>query len=284
MAVNHNDNLQREMPDISTNKRTSIWMWFFINSKYQTQLKNCEINSPGMRNQIAEAIKNNPRIANEIKAFKSLCLLSETAIEWINDDYRQRIYIQKSIIMKVNYILPTTDNLTNREVSIATIDTLILTHGANEKLALVNEIRQSWENTKKTDKAFEWFDGSDEEQKTQTAWQIIGKKHPEITSQHLPPKTKNELLITLDFSTLTHPEKILLIDSIKKRWSQNKYRAKQNGKNQYNFILSDRAINRLDKLVEMHEIKRTEVLEILLKMESENGAYIPKHLNRLGDL
>ncbi len=100
MAVNHNDNLQREMPDISINKRTSIWMWFFITSKYQTQLINCEINSPGMRNQIAEAIKKNPQIANEIKSFKSFYLLSETEIEWINDDYRQRIYIQKSIIMK----------------------------------------------------------------------------------------------------------------------------------------------------------------------------------------
>lgn len=88
----------------------------------------------------------------------------------------------------------------------------------------------------------------------------------------------------LDFSIATHPEKIILIESIKKRWSQNKYRANQNGKNQYNFILSDRAINRLDKLAKKHEIKRTEVLEILLKMESENGEYISKHLNRLGDL
>ena len=63
-----------------------------------------------------------------------------------------------------------------------------------------------------------------------------------------------------------------------------KYRAKQNGKNQYNFILSDRAISRLDKLAKKHEIKRTEVLEILLKMEEENEHYILKHLNRLSDL
>lgn len=88
----------------------------------------------------------------------------------------------------------------------------------------------------------------------------------------------------LDFSIATHPEKIILIESVKKRWSQNKYRANQNGKNQYNFILSDKAIYRLDKLAKKHEIKRTEVLEILLKMESENGEYISKHLNRLGDL
>ena len=88
----------------------------------------------------------------------------------------------------------------------------------------------------------------------------IGKKHPEIASQHYPPKTKNELLIVLDFSIATHPEKIILIESVKKRWSQNKYRANQNGKNQYNFILSDKAIYRLDKLAKKHEIKRTEVL------------------------
>ena len=95
---------------------------------------------------------------------------------------------------------------------------------------------------------------------------------------------KDDLLIAFDTSTLTPPEKTLIMDSIKKRWSQNNYRSKQNGKNQYNFILSDRAINRLDNLAKKHEIKRTEVLEILLKMESENGEYISKHLNRLGDL
>ncbi len=66
------------------------------------------------------------------------------------------------------------------------------------------------------------------------------------------------------------------MESIKKRWSQNKYRAKLTGKKQYNFILSEKAINRLDKLAGKYDLRRTEVLEILLQMEEEKGIYIPE--------
>lgn len=74
------------------------------------------------------------------------------------------------------------------------------------------------------------------------------------------------------------------MNSIKKRWSQNKYRTKLTGKKQYNFILSDKAIQRLDKLAEKYDLRRTEVLEILLKMEEEKGAYIPERLRPLKDI
>ncbi|MCY1556671.1 hypothetical protein D9M68_934400 [compost metagenome] len=56
------------------------------------------------------------------------------------------------------------------------------------------------------------------------------------------------------------------------------------GKKQYNFIMSEKAIKRLDKLAEKHDLKRTQVLEILLQMEEEKGAYIPKKLNPLIDI
>ena len=66
------------------------------------------------------------------------------------------------------------------------------------------------------------------------------------------------------------------MESIKKRWSQNKYRAKLTEKKQYNFILSEKAINRLDKLADKYDLRKTEVLEILLQMEEEKGIYIPE--------
>lgn len=284
MAVKFKDRLQDILSDIVANKRVVIWLRHFINNQLANQPITCELNSPGIRDQIAEILKNTPQITDTIKAAKKIYLLPETDLEWITDDNRQNHYIQKSIFFLTNYTLYAEENITCREKTIATIDTLEPTQGNLSKLDFINLIKSQWEVTKMTDKSFEWFDGRDEEQKTKTAWQIIGKKHPEIASQHYPPKTKDELLIALDFSIATHPEKVILIESIKKRWSQNKYRANQNGKNQYNFILSDRAISRLDKLATRHEIKRTEVLEILLKMEEENGNYIVKHLNRLSDL
>lgn len=55
------------------------------------------------------------------------------------------------------------------------------------------------------------------------------------------------------------------------------------GKKQHNFILSDKAIKRLDKLADKHDLKRTQVLEILLKLEEEKGIYIPARLKQLID-
>lgn len=288
MAVKLKDRLQDILSDIVANKRVVIWLRHFINSQLANQPITCEINAPGIRDQIAQTLENNPRITGTIKAAKKIHLLPEADLEWIADDNRQNHYIQKSIFLLTKHTVYGEENITCREKTIATIDTLQAIQAIqvnHSKLDFINLIKSQWEFTTMTDKAFEWFDGIDEEQKTKTAWQIIGKKHPDIASQHYPPKTKDELLIALDFSSIaTHPEKIILIESIKKRWSQNKYRAKQNGKNQYNFILPDRAISRLDKLAKKHEIKRTEVLEILLKMEEEHENYIAKHLNRLSDL
>jgi len=284
MAVKLKDRLQDILSDIVANKRVVIWLRYFINSQLANQPITCELNAPGIRDQIAKTLENNPQITGTIQAAKKTHLLTETDLEWIADDNRQNHYIQKSIFLLTNHTLYGEENITCREKTIATIDTLQPIQANHSKLDFINLIKSQWEFTTMTDKAFEWLDGIDEEEKTKTAWQIIGKKYPEIASQHYPPKTKDELLITLDFSIATHPEKIILIESIKKRWSQNKYRANKNGKNQYNFILSDRAINRLDKLAEKHEIKRTEVLEILLKMEVENGEYIAKQLDRLSDL
>lgn len=284
VVVRVNDRLQRALPKIYIDRRAEIWLWYFINVMRPAQGITCDINAPKRRDQIAEAIESNPSIKNEILLKINQYLLPESALTWIKENERQSKYIQHSTYLATGHLCPLINTLEHREASIATIDTLFAGNGIHEKNELVGNIKQSWEKLISNDKYFDWFDGTDEESKTKIAWQIIDKKNPEITSQHFPPKTKNELLITLDLSILTTPEKILLIESIKKRWSQNKYRAKQNGKNQYNFILSDKAINRLDKLAETHEIKRTEVLEILLKMESENGEYISKHLNRLGDL
>ena len=71
------------------------------------------------------------------------------------------------------------------------------------------------------------------------------------------------------------------MNSIKKRWSQNKYRAKSTGKKQCNFILSQKAIHCLEELAKKHDLKKTEILEILLKMEEEKGTYIPERIKIL---
>ncbi|MNC82874.1 hypothetical protein D3C75_1365720 [compost metagenome] len=56
------------------------------------------------------------------------------------------------------------------------------------------------------------------------------------------------------------------------------------GKKQYNFLLSDKAIKHLDKLAETYDLKRTQILEVLIKMEAEKGVYIPEKLKIIQNL
>jgi len=107
----------------------------------------------------------------------------------------------------------------------------------NQKSWIINQIKFEWEQHSSSDHIFKWFDSSDIEQRLETAWEITKRKFPLLTSQQNTPKEKDDFIILLDTQLITTPEKILLMESIKKRWSQNKYRAKLTGKKQYNFIL-----------------------------------------------
>lgn len=284
MAVHHkyNDELQKELRGVIADNRMGIWLWFFMKNNHPQEPVG-EIKSPGMRDRIANTIKNKPGLASHIEALSATRLIPERNLEWIKDEKRQNAFILKKLDQAAG--LSYTGNpgkLTNKELSIAAFDLFHTSH--SEKLLLAHRIKSEWELNSCTDHIFKWLDKGDTEQKLETAWEIINNKHPYLLNQYYQSRGKDDLLIAFDTSTLTPPEKTLIMDSIKKRWSQNNYRSKQNGKNQYNFILSDRAINRLGNLAKKHEIKRTDVLEILLKMEEENGNYIVKHLNRLSDL
>lgn len=281
MAVHlkYNDELQKALSGVIADDRLGIWLWFFMKNNHPQETVG-EIKSPGMRNRIANTIKNKPGLASHIEALSATQLIPERNLEWIKDEKRQNAFITKKLDQAAGFSYThNPGKLTNRELSIAAIDYFPVDHRG--KLLLVQRIKSEWELNSSTDHIFKWLDKGETVQKVQTAWEIINNKHQHLLNQHYQSREKDDLLIAFDSSTLTPSEKALLIDSIKKRWSQNKYRAKLIGKNQYNFILSDRAICRLDKLAKKHEIKRTEVLEILLKMEEENGDHILKHLNRL---
>ncbi|TXI34270.1 MAG: hypothetical protein E6Q69_04495 [Aquipseudomonas alcaligenes] len=174
MAVKLKDSLQDILSDFVVNKRVVIWLRYFINSQLTNQPITCELNAPGIRDQIAQTLKNNPQTTDTIKAVKKSLLFPETDLEWITEDNRQNHYIQTLIFLLTNHTLYDEGNITCREKTIATIDTLQQMQANHSKLDLINLIKSQWELTKMTDKAFEWFDGVDEEQKTKTAWQIIG--------------------------------------------------------------------------------------------------------------
>lgn len=88
---------------------------------------------------------------------------------------------------------------------------------------------------------------------------------------YLPFDSYEGLLIFFDKANFVHEQKLFHVEKIKKRWSQQKYRQNMSGKAQCNFILSERAIDRLNKLATTYDLSRAQILEILLQMESEKN-------------
>ncbi|WP_258023458.1 hypothetical protein [Pseudomonas aeruginosa] len=281
MAIHINDKLQRTFRGLNADSRFTTWLWFFIKF-HSPQAYLGEFRSPGMRDRMAEVINQDPHRADFIEAQSAISLLPAQSLQWITNDKRQNIFLIRKLAEKNgNNYLVSSANLTGRDLTIATIDTWQTDQ--TQKSALVSQIKWEWELHTSSDHMFKWFDDADEREKLNTAWEIAKNKYSSLLFQQTPFQEKNDFIIFFDSQFLTASDKTLLMESIKKRWSQNKYRAKMTGKKQYNFILSDKTIKRLDNLADKHNLKRTQVLDILLQMEEEKGIYIPERLKPLID-
>ncbi|MEV2152240.1 hypothetical protein ABZR62_06240, partial [Pseudomonas aeruginosa] len=64
-------------------------------------------------------------------------------------------------------------------------------------------------------------------------------------------------------------------------WRQKLRRQEAKGRKQYNFILSDKAIKRLDRFSKNLEPSRARILEILLQMEDEKDLYLKEQIRVL---
>ena len=281
MPVRRNDKLQKTFNSFNADSRFATWLWILMKYNYPDVFLG-EFRGPDMRNLMAETIINQPGLKQTIENQNRIDFLPEQSLQWITNKKRQNAFLMKKLIEKneINYTgVP--DNLTGRDLTIAAIDTWQI--DKTKKSEIINQIRSEWEIHTESDHLFKWFDDPDEKEKLNTAWEITKNKYSFLVFHQNQPQERDDFIILLDSILITTPEKILLMNSIKKRWSQNKYRAKNTGKKQYNFILSDKTIKRLDKLADKHDLKRTQVLDILLKMEEEKGIYIQERLKQLVD-
>lgn len=271
MPVHRSDQLTKTLTGTYVDSRLINWLWFHIPYIHPTANLG-EYKSHGMTDRMADFIIKNPTLKTDIEQAKAYWLLPDQKIKWITNDERQQKWINQRIFERTNFApFNSPPNLTGRDFTIALIDAWLI--DKNLKETTISEIARAWEQHTQSDKIFKWFDDQDEIKKTSLAWEIIQKRHP-FFANNQPTKNLQDLIIFFDTPFFSLPEKILTIEAVKKRWSQNRYREKQTGKKQYNFILSDKTIARLDKLADKHDLKRTEVLEILLQMEEEKELYI----------
>lgn len=289
MAVNKHQPLVRILEDTSIQRRYSIWLWHQLTIIHDYHRWLGELDDPGMKLRMEELLAHpeNSLLAEMIEKKRNQQLLLPNYFEWINEGKRQTEWLNRRIAMHLDFnqlIKPIKIKVTGIDFLFAKID--LWDTDLIEKANFIYKLRHDWTSHIKNDKQFQWF--RDEEKKCLLAGKWLNSRHG-LSILDLPTTVDGSLDnyedLIIFFDHCTKDQKDLYIGEIKKSWSRQKHRSRQSltGKKQYNFVLSDKAISRLDQLSGTYELSRAKILDILLKMESEQNRYLPERIRLLKD-
>lgn len=92
----------------------------------------------------------------------------------------------------------------------------------------------------------------------------------------MPIDNYQELLIFFDKINVSPYERKAIIRDIKKRWSKKQFDERTADKKQVNLLLSKETIAQLEALSRKHDLKRAQVIEALVAMETEMSLLFTK--------
>jgi hypothetical protein len=262
-------------------RREDIWLWFYLALRGKALYRSEAMNPRTMSEQMAESIKSFRLSLEEIAIDQSRQMVSEEHITWISDCKRQLAWIQHRLNRDKR--IRTTDiyssALTEREMLVAKIDC----SGSAPKVkeSFVIGLKQDWHEQMVFDSQLNWVQETNEAGACRHVVEWMRKHQPDQEFPETVPKTLQELLIASDAWTWSDVERKYCISTARRLWRQALRRKKAKGKKQYNFVLSDKAVKRLDRFCKAHELSRARVLEILLQMEEEKDLYLKEQIRVL---
>jgi len=279
MALKLHDDLAEIIKDTSPDDRITNLLWAILKYNYRINIA-AHLRHDAMRREMASALHQNPQIAHAVT--EAIRRRADPArLKWIEDCRIQRTWIEQKLSGNPIVTSELARHLSNKEVSSLIIDF----HDAQQISirTIAQTLHSEWEQQEKEDRKFDWFKQDEEETKCEFAWDFLRKKNYSLGL--LTEKFSNieDLLVYVYTNKPSEDTIELLLKNAKSRWSQKEYRRKNAEKKQCNLILSKNAINRLKNLADKYDVSQAKIIEILLKMEDEEGAYIPKRIKALMD-
>lgn len=275
-----NDKLSKILGDYSRDPRRDNWLWLYLSSIRVAQYNYMVLDKRTMRDTIANTILSANLNPQALLDSARIHLIPKSLLTWITDSERQHEWI-KSKLFNMNshhYQIPHT--LDGREHILAIIDTL----DAEFKLGVTEKLKKDWLEQTRKDKQLDWIKEEDEREACTYIWAWMQKNQPFLIEGYSEPLDHQSALAFFDSVHMTELEKKLCITSARRAWRQMIRRSIQNEKKQQNFLLTKRAIERLDELSKKYELPRTQIIEILLMMEHEKELYIEERIRILRKL
>lgn len=276
------DELSQLLNEPRQNTRHDIWLWLYLNQHKRARFDASTCNGSTMRDEIARFLKRKTENLKDIASQKDRFLVPHDYLKWIEGDERQHRWLLRRI-EELTELRPTQGlpsglvRLNGRNHLIAILD--LWDVDIAKKADEIERLHNRWLRHKAGDRAFEWFeDKKDGLKRCKCAWEWLEKHHVSIFKNQLPINNYKELLLYFDEAELGRNEMKAIIQTIKKRWNRKQFDERTADKKQINVMLSKTAIELLDTLAKKHELKRAQVLELLITMESEDGVYFTSRL------
>ncbi len=265
-------------------KREIIWILVFFKSKKPSSMNSEIIGLPNLDQAISSMIVAAPSILPLINSGLCRELLEEKALAWITEDKIQHDWIKnkidKTLTSKnikprnLHGIAPT--KITSKDFLIATIDTWSIE--LSEKNDIVTNLKNEWQSKRNPYNHFSWALNADESYISTCIWDWIKNNNTHIQPLQTAFKSLEEVMQHFNQVSTSEYELEAIKKYTKNRWYQKTYRENLKGKKQQNLVLSEKAISRLKLLSKKHGIKRNKVIELLLKLETEQNLYLKQAL------
>jgi hypothetical protein len=277
MAVHYRDELSDALGITNApNEREAIFLWLFLRGIGEA-LNPDLYGSRADTNQMAQALNSNSQIKEQARGLLASHLLPEQTLSWIARDDHQLKWIESALAKRYG-IHPTNlpPQLERRQRSIALIDSWMI--GPVDKRQHLSRLEEDWNTLRRQDNLFKWFNGAERLKRCTVAWEWLCDNKSFHTYGKTPFSDYGDLLLFFDQTDWSEADKTICVLGIKRRWSQKSYRERLKDKKQYNFVLTDDTNKKLNALAAKHNLKRNEILEALIKIESTQDLYISEFL------
>lgn len=291
MPIKDKDKLSKVINNDVVSTRIESFVWVSL-SQWRDELINIQTTMHQFRDFLADRLIINEDIKQRIVQNLTYNLIREDHLDWIVDSHRQTQWIEQYITMHESSSRNTYQNYSNIDISMFfnRIPAHLLGRMRNiaifdfwaanvfsttiQRINYCNTMKAEWYRFTKEDKQFSWLNENDIEQKRLFFHKWLKLKHPLIPHNTAYFSSHENLLGCIDRGKFTDAEKILLSLKSRNAWNQQQRRANFKGKRQCNFVLSERAIAKLDKLSSKYKLSRTEIIELLIDSESKGEKYI----------
>lgn len=254
--------------------RKDIWRWLYLYKHCGIELDPDTCNGGSMRDAIADALETRPSLIHDLRSNADKLMLPTARLAWIKEDERQIRWLLDQVDVLTGEVLPSGfPHLIGRDEIISMID--LWKEDLRKKVTAVDKLHALWEKQSIKDIPFEWFaDKKEGKDRCICARDWLMNSHLGRLAKKHPIRNHTDLIMLFQEAGTSQFERQELIKQIKGRWARLQFNARNSSKKQINVLLSTKVITSLDKLADQHGLKRAQVIEALIKRETESGSYL----------